>query len=987
MDLISITRFESISKDLHRIEDKLKQSGVQSLELKFKINGDNEESYTLYNSEKHTDNKNDQSPISTHFFPTTTTPHEHHHHNRQQTTPLTILHPKVSPPRPTKNHSKRSILLKICYQAYRGFSIGFLGKLLFNFLPLIIKKGPLSLFTEMTLKRCFNPAWWGLFSSSFLVIFHGTMHLTKKSQDLTKHQRSFISAFLAAWSMLFLPSNDRPGVAVFMFVRALETLARASYEAGILPYIPHADSLLFAISTAQIVFCWIYQPWAIDKSYGNFLSTHTGNRAQGTQQALAYLHINAPVHSTTSAVTIGENTMIQPHQNNIVSIPGGHLEGVKMGYAKVKDWQHGLNVGESIQFYKRRSGGGGGGNGVKFGQNEGNDVKNIISAPSTIDTSLTTVANPTTTTTTTTISPQTASSYTTSILTTPLISILTSPAAIFSAQTPQSTISSSLINPSLLKHHRLSPLDTEYSAYLPQMQLTNAPIAQRPSLNSILPEELVQTCNKWHHTRNQAPLLPQVLTDRHKLICQILHPECPGYCIGGQLKAYPGVLKQGIKTYAPVYIIPALLFRYQTLFSDPENFFSHIILSTLQSASFFSNMTFLSHVFSCYARLFLLKIGSRYAFHYYLMPGMTGLAAFIALLGEQKSKRIELALFSLSHAVRSITKLLLVSERIPLIPWASTALFATSIAVLISAAMSNPMLLRPSYFSLLRHYLGRDTPGLATVHTLSNMTQLLDLDDVGATSGGGNGECEEGIEIDDCGGQKHVLNPQKQSLNIIGPNSPNLASLNSTQNKNNVSLNQAEWIKDVVAQDLALNLTPPVTQPSSQTKLQKFSGQESGDKLDNSNNNKNVQKINDKNNNNQKNNPKNNNNQKNNPKNNQKNNDKKNVQDELKHIESFSLFSPTSSENGSDDKLGQPSSVGSQYHNNVPDHIRQNGHNTKNQNNNIVFETAPFQPQLSQNDISESQPEQDDLAIFHQLQRRVSTEFDSQPLMSPVPPQ
>lgn len=732
MDLVSITRFESISKDLYQLENKLKQSGIQSLEVKFTVPGSAEESsVTLFN------HKAPVSPITQQFATQNYAAPLYPHPPQSVPDDLSVYHPINPPPHTNlKIWSKRSAVWKIIGQIYRGFSIGFLGKLAFNFLPLLIKQGPMALFTQMSLKRCLNPAWWGLFTGSFLGIFHSIMTITKRSQDLTKHQRSFISAFAAAWSLLFLPSSERTGVAVFAFVRALETIVRAGHDAGILPYIPHADSILFGISTAQIVFAWIFARWVQDSGYNRFLDTHCGNRAQGTQQSLAYLHMippnelkGSPVDEPPSPVQIGSapSGHRSPLANSSSSgltqviIPGSYLEGLTMGYPKHKRWESGLNIQQTIDFYAGRR-----------ATQQPATTKDGSSPASLLPSTLTTAVSPITTAT------------------------------------------SSLLSPSN---------------------------TQQPSARSLLPEELVQVCNHWHKHRGQAPLYPENLTDRSKLMCQLLHPECPTSCIGGQIKAYPGVLKQGIRTYLPVYLIPGLLFRYNTMLSDPKAWLEHIAVSTLQSGLFFSNMTFMAYVFICYTRRFLNAVGSPYEHHYYLMPGLTGLAAFLAILLEQKSKRIELALFSFGHALKGLTNLLLVSEKIPLIPWANTALFAGSIAVMISAAMTNPVLLRSSYFSLLRLFLGKETPGLSSPAHLVTTTQLIDPN-----------ASDEG----ELGNDLKVGSPNKQqTLTVSAVNNTTITTSSSSSSSTSSSPNQqqTQWIKDVVLQDLATSARSPIVPP------------------------------------------------------------------------------------------------------------------------------------------------------------------------------
>lgn len=178
-------------------------------------------------------------------------------------------------------------------------------------------------------------------------------------------------------------------------------------------------------------------------------------------------------------------------------------------------------------------------------------------------------------------------------------------------------------------------------------------------------------------------------------ICEILHPETPS-CFLHFLKF---VLQQGIPqalpVYFPVYVIPAIIFRHRQLFSRPLQIVIQILSGMTRSSLFLAIFCGLGWYSSCISRR-NLRIGQF---------GLAGLAG-VAVLIEKKSRRIELALYILAHAIRSILYESVVKRWIHPIPLASLLSFAVAMTIVMTSFVEKPEILRPSYRSLLGYFFG-----------------------------------------------------------------------------------------------------------------------------------------------------------------------------------------------------------------------------------------------------------------------------------------
>ncbi|PKC03706.1 hypothetical protein RhiirA5_363000, partial [Rhizophagus irregularis] len=106
----------------------------------------------------------------------------------------------------------------------------------------------------------------GGFSFLWKLINNGLRYIRKKDD----HWNGLIAGFIAGTSILAEKRERRISIAQQLFVRALQ----AVYNAGSAREyfrIPHGDSLIFIISTAQVLYAYTMRPTTIPKDFMNFM--------------------------------------------------------------------------------------------------------------------------------------------------------------------------------------------------------------------------------------------------------------------------------------------------------------------------------------------------------------------------------------------------------------------------------------------------------------------------------------------------------------------------------------------------------------------------------------------------------------------------------------------------------------------------------------------------------------------------------------------
>jgi hypothetical protein len=95
-------------------------------------------------------------------------------------------------------------------------------------------------------------------------------------RGLVHHYRGAIAGACCGLGMAMGPSDreTKKTLALFMFIRAFEMEVKIWVEKGWVPNIPNADVLLMSLSSAQILWAWIFEPSANDPFYQTFLDRH-----------------------------------------------------------------------------------------------------------------------------------------------------------------------------------------------------------------------------------------------------------------------------------------------------------------------------------------------------------------------------------------------------------------------------------------------------------------------------------------------------------------------------------------------------------------------------------------------------------------------------------------------------------------------------------------------------------------------------------------
>ncbi|XP_033834784.1 transmembrane protein 135 [Periophthalmus magnuspinnatus] len=115
----------------------------------------------------------------------------------------------------------------------------------------------------------------GAFLGSFVSIYKGTSCLLRWLRNIDDELHALIAGFLAGMSMFFYKSTT---ISMYLFSKLVETMYFKGIEAGQFPYFPHADTVLYAISTAICFQAAVMEVQNLRPSYWKFLLRLTKGR-------------------------------------------------------------------------------------------------------------------------------------------------------------------------------------------------------------------------------------------------------------------------------------------------------------------------------------------------------------------------------------------------------------------------------------------------------------------------------------------------------------------------------------------------------------------------------------------------------------------------------------------------------------------------------------------------------------------------------------
>ncbi|TDH04875.1 hypothetical protein EPR50_G00137880 [Perca flavescens] len=115
----------------------------------------------------------------------------------------------------------------------------------------------------------------GAFLGSFVSIYKGTSCLLRWLRNIDDELHALIAGFLAGISMFFYKSTT---ISMYLFSKLVETIYFKGIEAGRFPYFPHADTVIYAISTAICFQAAVMEVQNLRPTYWKFLLRLTKGR-------------------------------------------------------------------------------------------------------------------------------------------------------------------------------------------------------------------------------------------------------------------------------------------------------------------------------------------------------------------------------------------------------------------------------------------------------------------------------------------------------------------------------------------------------------------------------------------------------------------------------------------------------------------------------------------------------------------------------------
>lgn len=115
----------------------------------------------------------------------------------------------------------------------------------------------------------------GAFLGSFVSIYKGTSCFLRWVRNLDDELHALVAGCLAGISMMFYKSTT---ISMYLASKLVETIYFKGIEAGKVPYFPHADSVIYAISTSICFQAAVMEVQNLRPSYWKFLLRLTKGR-------------------------------------------------------------------------------------------------------------------------------------------------------------------------------------------------------------------------------------------------------------------------------------------------------------------------------------------------------------------------------------------------------------------------------------------------------------------------------------------------------------------------------------------------------------------------------------------------------------------------------------------------------------------------------------------------------------------------------------
>jgi hypothetical protein len=115
----------------------------------------------------------------------------------------------------------------------------------------------------------------GLFVGGFSGLYRLALLVLRKLRGQSKTSNAFLAGAIASVALLFEEEGQRVTFSHYLLVRAAQCLYNAMKTRGYWDFmgdrLRHGDSLLFALSSAQVMFAYTIRPETIPSSYYKFI--------------------------------------------------------------------------------------------------------------------------------------------------------------------------------------------------------------------------------------------------------------------------------------------------------------------------------------------------------------------------------------------------------------------------------------------------------------------------------------------------------------------------------------------------------------------------------------------------------------------------------------------------------------------------------------------------------------------------------------------
>ena len=132
----------------------------------------------------------------------------------------------------------------------------------------------------------------GLFFGSFTSLNHLFMKILDGING--KLSKEFVSGALSASSIMFLPKDNHRIISVYLFTQLLQAMYNSNIESIPEVFKMHGNALLFAFSSAEVLYSWVMEPQTLPKSYLDFI-TYMGTIDQSILDGVRNMHLGHPI--------------------------------------------------------------------------------------------------------------------------------------------------------------------------------------------------------------------------------------------------------------------------------------------------------------------------------------------------------------------------------------------------------------------------------------------------------------------------------------------------------------------------------------------------------------------------------------------------------------------------------------------------------------------------------------------------------------------